>query len=232
MEKELSIQNLNNELTSVLMKLEPSSQTLLVCFGGIKGELPIPVFEFLNSLDKYTINKIFLRDFRQVWYHQGLLNISSNSEETLSYLKKKITEINAKRVIFLGNSSGGYAAILYGCLLNVNHVLAFSPQTFVNKLTRFFKRDQRWQSQISTMYDIKNLDKKILNLCDLLNSTKYNTTVNIYYGKNNKLDSKHAMFLRKCNNINLFPKEGDSHNIIKDMRDDGSLFKEIERYVI
>ena len=61
-------------------------------------------------------------------YHNGIVGISNNIDETLPHLQAQIAPYS--NVIFLGVSSGGYAAILFGSLLNVKSVLAFIPQTF------------------------------------------------------------------------------------------------------
>ena len=48
-------------------------------------------------------------------------------------MNELICESNAKKVVFLGNSAGGYAAILFGVLLQVDSVYAFSPPTLLRK---------------------------------------------------------------------------------------------------
>lgn len=217
-----SEQDLLNENLSLFKSVHPRSNTLLVCFGGIKGKLPIPVFEFFNSLSEFEINKIFIRDFRQSWYHQGILHHSKNIEETLIFLKKLIENENVTKVIFLGNSAGGYAAILFGALLNVNEIIAFSPQTFLNKLNRFLKRDNRWEREIKNLY--KSISSNnFLDLKKVLNSYNYNSNIHIYFASNHKLDTSHALHIKNCKNVFLFPIKDGSHEVIKHLRDNGDL---------
>ena len=39
-------------------------------------------------------------------------------------------------IITIGGSMGGYAALLFGSLLPVNGIIAFGPQTFIDKDNR------------------------------------------------------------------------------------------------
>lgn len=106
---------------------------LIVSFAGHDHMFGlIPRFIFLNFFEKHfsDIDRHFYTDTRTCSYHKGIPNISNTIDETVAYLKEKIAPY--KKVIFLGVSSGGYAAILFGSLLGVSTVLAFIPQTIRN----------------------------------------------------------------------------------------------------
>jgi hypothetical protein len=114
-----------------------NNDNLIVCFGGISlkmgGILP---FEFLNYLSSiYTDNcdSLFYIDKNQCWYHKGIYNITTNIEDTVVYLNKKIANGHYKKVLFMGTSAGGYASILFGSLCdNVHGVIGFIPQTMLH----------------------------------------------------------------------------------------------------
>jgi hypothetical protein len=130
---------------------------LIIAFGGCnkQGKLAgIQPFEFVNTLSKYFphCDKRFYRDLQMSHYHRGLKDISLNIEDTVTYLEPIVK--NYKRTVFIGNSAGGYAAILFGSLLNATSVFAFFPQTkirftpnsseyhrdlikFINKTTKY-----------------------------------------------------------------------------------------------
>jgi hypothetical protein len=104
--------------------------TLLVSFAGHDREFgSIPRFEFVNFFEKYfkEIDRHFYVDSHVTSYHKGIEGLSTSIDETVAYLEKEIKPY--KKVIFLGVSSGGYAAILFGSLLNITSVIAFIPQT-------------------------------------------------------------------------------------------------------
>lgn len=109
-------------------------ELLIVSFGGYSHAVGgIQPFEFLNFLDKNfkSANKLFYKDLRLCSYHKGIEGISNNIEETVEYIKMKIKDYN--KTLFIGNSGGGYASLLFGSLLKVNYVLAFVPQTILSK---------------------------------------------------------------------------------------------------
>jgi hypothetical protein len=105
---------------------------LFISFGGMYSLGDIPPFEFLNTLSEYSpeYDKYFYTDSRKAWYNRGIESISTTVEKTVEYLKEKISPY--KQVIFIGSSAGGYAAILYGSILKIDHVIAFYPQTEIS----------------------------------------------------------------------------------------------------
>lgn len=120
------------EYPVTLLDDKENSDTVIVAFSGnaLKFGL-IPVFEFYNFLNKHfpQYSKHFYIDTKIKHFHYGISNMSDSVESTVEYLRGKIQ--NYKNVVFMGVSSGGYAAILYGSLLNVSDVISFIPQTIL-----------------------------------------------------------------------------------------------------
>lgn len=120
-----------NQIMSKLT-INNNSNHLIVSFGSqIKSFGKMPPFEFLRFLNKHypTYDKHFYIDMHQNWYQNGIQGITSSIEETVIYLKNEISKYHT--VTFIGTSSGGYAAILFGSLLFVDKVIAFYPQTIL-----------------------------------------------------------------------------------------------------
>jgi hypothetical protein len=160
-----------------------NNNKIIISFSGFGNGLgTIPQLEFVNFLEKNFNNytRHFYLDKYKLWYHKGIIGISTNINDTLIYLKGIIN--NYEEVIFLGSSAGGYAAILFGSLLNVNKVIAFIPQTIINLQ--------------------KDIDNKYLNLKKYINTlTKY-----FIYGDiniNKETDPYHH--ISHCENINIYP---------------------------
>jgi len=80
---------------------------------------------------KTNSDLFFFIDRHRCWYHKGIKDITNNIFETVLYLNKIIEDGNYEKVIFMGISAGGYAAILFGSLCNVSNVIAFIPQTIL-----------------------------------------------------------------------------------------------------
>jgi hypothetical protein len=180
------------------------SDTLFVSFSGYAKKYGgIPRFEFVNFFTKHfnEINCHFYVDTYTSCYHQGICGISNNIDETVEYLRNEIKYY--KNVIFVGTSGGGYAAILFGSLLDVTSVVAFTPPTI------------RIQ---------KNIDEKYRDI------TKYiNTTTKYYiYGDLSVSDKKDPHHISHCDRIpkysNVFITKKDEIHL-KKMRDSGELYK-------
>jgi hypothetical protein len=117
-------------MESFMKIVDPSSDTLIISFAGYDLQYGgIPKFDFTNILRTNfpDTNLFFYTDIYSNLYHNGIYGLSTNIEETVLYLQTEIKSY--KNVITLGVSSGGYAAILFGSLLNVQKVIAFIPQT-------------------------------------------------------------------------------------------------------
>jgi hypothetical protein len=178
------------------------AETLIISFAGYDRIFGgIPRFEFVNFMEKYfkNISRHFYIDKYLNSYHQGIHEITNNIDETIEYLRNEIK--NYKNVICLGISCGGYAAILFGSLLNINYVLAFIPQTL--------RRN-------------KNIDEKYRDISKFINgTTKY-----YLYGNLSVSDVTHYHHISHCERIshhsNVFLIKKKYINL-KEMRDTGEL---------
>ena len=168
--------------------------------------------EFLNYLSKIYLNVCdlyFIIDKKQCWYHKGIDGITTTIEETVVYLEEIINKGNYNKVLFMGTSAGGYAAILFGSLCkNVNCVISFIPQTVLN--------------------NPKNLKYK--NLKDIINEyTQY-----IIHGDISVSNMQNLHHILHCENI----KDNKNVQIVrhngldmKQLRDNGSIKKMIDDVV-
>ena len=189
---------------------EPDSDTLFVSFAGYnKMFIGIVRFEFANFLNANFPNtaRHFYMDTKLDLYHKGIAGISNNIDETMAYLKAEIAKY--KNVIFIGVSSGGYAAILFGSLLKVTSVVAFVPQTVRVK---------------------ENIDEKYRDLGQYINdSTKY-----YIYGDTNITRLNDFHHIRHCEhianhpNVCLIKKDGVD---LRRMRDNGELYDILHKLI-
>ena len=200
-----------------------NSEFLLVSFGGIIHGLGLPIFEFYNSLGNINCDKIFFRDFYQAWYLKGVDSNIDGPQKICNFINHEVSKANYTNITFIGNSMGGYAAILFGGLINVDTVIAFSPQTFIDKKNRFYYFDIRWRSQIKQIYKYLNKNSEYLNLKLFLNTQDYKTKIRIYYSNKHRLDKIHAKFIRDSYNVKLIPISESQHSIVKKLRDIGEL---------
>ncbi len=214
-------QKIKNPKSPVAVDLSHNNSSLLIAFGGIAGALGVPPFEFFNLSKDLNINKIYMRDHQQSWYHRGLPNLAEDIDGIANFLEQNIQQAKPKNLVLVGNSMGAYAAILFGTLINADVVHAFSPQTFIDKENRKKYRDKRWGRQIKKTHKI--LDEKYFDLNSLLSKKKSNCDINIYYSIKDKLDKLHAEHLIPLPNIKLHAFQQGDHSIVKNLRDSGEL---------
>lgn len=208
---------------AVEIQLSKNGTNLYIFFGGIAAGIGMPIFEFYNYSKIMDENKIFVRDFSQCWYQDGIQGVSKDINSTVKYLKDMIEAISPEKTFFVGNSMGGYAAILFAHLIAEGEAVAFAPQTFISPLLRFKHKDKRWKKQIYSAY-LKGLFKrKEWNLKTLLLSSNNNIKVSIFVSKNNQLDHIHALHLKEVSNVNIFEFEQGGHGVVKILRDNGDL---------
>lgn len=110
----------------------PLADTIVVSFAGhgLKfGGVPRIEFKQFISSKFPHIDALYVVDVNRKCYHYGIQGVSTSIEDTTEYIRN-ITNPYKKKV-FIGVSAGGYAAMLFGSLLNVENVLAFVPQTLL-----------------------------------------------------------------------------------------------------
>ncbi len=193
-----------------------NKDVLLVIFGSYgRKEKGVFSFDFYNLFKENTsFNKLFLRDIKQNWYLNGLQNNTNNLKETIDLLKKLITHKKYKKVVSLGDSSGGFAAILFGNLLNFQKVIAFNPQTIISEL-----HDKDISITLGRMNTADRLYQKCLNLKNFI---PFSTQVEIHYSQFSPIDTKHALFIEHQNCQCIKHKFG-GHLLTPELKEKGLL---------
>lgn len=206
-----------------------NSDILLVSFAGMGWKDSIPTFIFYNFFKKYdNIDKLYIRDVTCRYYMTGLKNSTASFEKTIDLIKSKINVKKYKKVIGLGCSAGGFAAILYGQLLKFDKILAFSPQTVLNHKKEDLIGDVFNAPKTCQWLRTRNPDDKLFHKSlDLANYKPFHGSIEIHYSVhgNKGIDKKHALYLQD-DNCETFEHPGNDHMIALTLRNKGEL-KEI-----
>jgi len=187
-----------------MKKTVANSDTLIIIFTGHPRVISKAIrYDFFNTIENHFnhVNRHYYVDKYENSYHQGIEGLSVNIDETVSYLQNEIKPY--KNIVFIGVSSGGYAAILFGSLLNITSVIAFIPQTIRIK---------------------KNIDEKYRDISPYINkTTKY-----YIYGDTKISDKLNPHHIHHCDRIshhsNVFITKKHGMDI-GNMRDDGELIR-------
>lgn len=192
-----------------------NSKTLVVSFTAVAS-----IFQFRNSLGSFVVNKLFLKDSQEVYYHKGVCGIASSIGELVEYINTAIKKLNINHTVMIGSSCGGYAAMLFGCFCQAQQVISFSPQTLIGDV-----------NMIQPIPDWKRLHYNVLQLQDnsyfdlakvLENS--HNTNYYIYYDSTFPLDVIHAERMKDTDKVELCPIQGDnSHQLVTHLKRRGQI---------
>lgn len=207
---------------SMTVEAGTRADVLLVAFGGIAGGFALPPFEFNRLTQDLGCNRLFIRDLSQAWYQKGVPGMGDTVRQMVEGLRVKLAALGSQRTVLIGNSMGGFAALMFGGLLNVPEVHAFAPQTFVDFRSRLLAADFRWRHQIRAMHKGLPAQDAMLDVRPVLRAAA-GTRFHVYFGTADRLDRLHARRLVGLSNVILHACENGNHALVKDLRDNGVL---------
>lgn len=158
-------------------------------------------FEWWGVRIKKSAKDILIRDIRKQWYLTGINAELSTIEKLAERLK---AETKGMRVITLGSSSGGFAAILFGHLLGAERVLAFNPQFNIEDL---LERSSEEKDPIVFRYAEDPSYRQYFDITDRISPKVF-----YFCSTLSKWDSEQIEFVRE-RDINIFRFRCRNHGI-------------------
>ncbi len=201
----------------------PQSDTLYLFFGGIHGGVAIPPFEFYHAADVLNCSRIFVRDLDQCWYHCGLRGNSDDIKGTARFLADHINAIQPQHLYFVGNSMGGFAALLFSALLGCGEVIAFAPQTFLSNDLRLLHQDKRWALEIEHLRQQTAHRMQLFDLLPVLQQQNSFRPIHLHVSREDALDIRHANHLSSIPQLTTHLYDEGGHDVVKNLRDQGLL---------
>ncbi|MCZ7671302.1 MAG: hypothetical protein M5U34_31295 [Chloroflexi bacterium] len=221
-------------IEAIYSQTESETAVLFLFFSGIWNKEGPPPFEFLRSTQSLDAKRIYIRDPYQLWYQKGLPGMADSLDGCLPHLQKLITTQSVHKTVVCGNSMGGYAAILFGALLNADEVHAFSPKTFITPWKRLVNLDF-WLKNSIRHKDITLLrklwalqhkadaNKAYFDLKDVLKQANGHTRYHLYFAQSHRLDRLHSRRLVHKPNVYLYPYPYYKHDLVKHLQKGGKL---------
>ena len=191
----------------------------------------MPLFEFFNTVSNLGVKKAFLRDMAQAWYHRGVAAIGPDIPSVAEHLTGVVRESGVRRTVVVGNSAGGYAALLFGHLLNADEVHAFAPQTFIAPRIRKEYEDYRYFPFVDRLATSGGMDGRFADLMPVLSAGGVRTQFHIHFRVADRLESLHAGRLAGAGieGVILHPSDFGGEKLIAWFRDTGELTAILER---
>lgn len=117
-----------------LLQTKKESDTLIVCFSGF-GTGGSARYNYVRSLESVIANKLFILD-NFGYNKQGSYYLGENGdwflpEMVVSLIQKIKEEKNIKRLVLIGSSKGGTAALFYGIKTGADACIIGAPQYFI-----------------------------------------------------------------------------------------------------
>ena len=177
-----------------------ASSTTVIVFIGMAMRLDVAIYFFQRILTRHKFNVIYVFDWANVYYFGGIRGLGQNLRETIASLRRKCAELGTRRLICLGQSSGGYAAVLYGARLKADGVLVFSPVVLS-------VMEDRTLARISAVKG-KRLERRDVDLKRILSDSRVRPFTRIVFGADNKSDVASARHLSGLRNVVEHPLSG------------------------
>ena len=212
-----------HDVAPCLEEIKPGSRRLYLVFGGMASMIGVPPFEFYKTARIIDDSRIFFRDISQSWYQCGLPGMAKDVYELADFIREKIRQLNPAKVYYIGNSMGGFAAILFSALIGHGSAITFSPQTFLSFTERLAHSDARWYWKILRMYYHTVFRRHIYNLRDVLINNDNDFEINIHVSMSDHLDMKHAMALHGFRQVKVHHYAVGGHDLVKYLRNTGTL---------
>jgi hypothetical protein len=177
------------------------SDEIIMAFTGVRHALAgIDKDDFVktNRSSRVVRDAYYINDLRRSWYNgirQGVIDVLS-------------PRIEGRRVVTLGNSLGGFGALMFsGVFETCDVAIAFAPQYSVRRELAPF--ENRWE-QFSTRIDAFENDTCFLPGVDYTRSRKF-----IFCGATDGNDMKHADLIARTTDTNahVFAIAGCGHDV-------------------
>lgn len=202
-----------------------TSTCALIAFGGINGGFAMPPFEFFGSTRGIDVHRFYCRDLRRRWYLDNVPLVGSNFLDFVDYFRKLLEHLGIRRTVLVGNSAGGYAALLMGFYLNAEKVIAFSPQTNLLDSDPFSSSEMAaWEAYRSMCANPPALFRQLGDLGKVFSDLQpRDVQVDIHFSQGNAVDCRHASHLSSLSGVNLIPYQNDGHALVRYLKEQGQL---------
>lgn len=208
------------------MPASAETDRLLITFGDIPVGLTLPPFQFNRLTQDLCCHRLFIRDLAQAWNQYGVPGLCGTVAHMAEGPRASIAKIAPRRTVLIGNSMGGF-----GALLDVPEVNVVAPQTFLDRRSQMLARNFRWRHQIRAMHRALRREETLLVLHAPLRQAGQ-PRFHVHYGTGDRLDSFHPMRLENINAITLYPQHGGDHALAKDLRDSGVLLPALRKALL
>ncbi len=188
------------------------TRTVVLYFCGRRNRPHMPLCMFQRWMAKLDASIVYLRDFDETHYLNGIPSCGSVAA-TVERLRRVIQELGSRRVLCLGNCSGGYGALRYGVLLGAQRVLAFgSPMNMEPEFNTYLNRTRSAQRLAAAF------PAAVLDLREVCLGATHRPEARLFYGDKCWDDRIHSEHMAGIPGVTLQPvPDFDGHGIVPEL---------------
>jgi hypothetical protein len=207
--------------SGVRVEEHPESECTVVAFAGLGGKMNgIPQYEFFRALGDLPARRVMVRDPQRRFYHSPIRGLGW----TIPAAARTIAELTAgKPLLFVGSSAGGYAALLFGALVDADAVIAFGPTSTVDVDQRLALGDRRNLPAIESVNVGGRVQSEYFDLVPVLSRRRPHSSMDVFVSRSNGIDKGHAARLSATGAVRIRHCEGSRHAVAQVLRAEGRL---------
>jgi len=223
----------------------------------------MPSHEFVASCRRAGIGRaVFVRDALRAWYLRGIgevdaadtaggdcaIGVSASFDGVVQRLALEVAALRPSRVVTIGSSMGGYAAVRAGLALNADAAVAFSPQVLIDASHRaaLALPPAPFDKLLTTLHATSAaVGAPLTSLAECVEAAPCGctTAIEVHAGATEDGDVREAQLLVQAVDERrrrlgggegelscaLTLHDGRDHNLVKEMRDAGELHDLLRR---
>ncbi|WP_070155921.1 hypothetical protein [Sphingobium phenoxybenzoativorans] len=200
------------------------AEVALLTFGSrTNANRTEPSYAFMNTILRMKrmrnvpCSVYYFKAKKNDWYFGGVEG-QDDFDSSVQYIQSISKKF--RKTIFLGNSMGGYAALIFGLLSEGSSILAFSAQTRFDAQFCDEIREKRWQDEYAAMREAR--DVKSMAVLEYMKNNP-EADVNLFTGAKNSQDLAYCSEIAHYPNVRLFRFEESDHDLVHDLRSSGKL---------
>lgn len=200
----------------ILVEAGANPEVLVIACTGFKGRLMMPTLDFLALTGLSGYSRILLLDTSQTCYMGGLPPLFADYAALLAHLRESIARLAPRKIICIGASSGGFAALLFGHELGADYVHAFSPYTYLDAANGLRYRDPDVEGRAEAYHRIQGLPQEVHRLFDLqqvLAQDNGSSRYFIHACRNSQWDMLRAKHVESCPGVVVVGYPCQSHGV-------------------
>ena len=200
-------------LAGAVVKRGRDSAMLVIGFTGFHGLLGVSRMNFLEAAGLQEAGRVLLWDSSYRFFLDGLPGVAKGYGTLLDFIRARIGQLSPRKVVVVGCSGSGFAALLYGHALGADVVHAFSPAVSLDlpMVERIQPRAAVQYRELMLEIAASGVDRALLHLPAVLARGNGKTRYNVHYGRSNRDDRERAGFIAGLPGVELIEHQTASH---------------------